>query len=195
MAGTPRPTDRLPFLAFSDIYNDPARVATHLFDLTQLLSDLDVAANTPNFVWFAADDATNMEGPTDTLVGVIQWAAEPAHQSSVQRRGGRQVAPGHVSVILDSPVWQDPTQRSAIFLTFDEDYNNMSMGIGNQGNHIVMVVLPSPGAVNSGMQQGHFIADDHNNHYSLLRTIEDALGLPPLTNNDKYAQPMNEYWL
>ena len=68
------PTDRLPFLAFSDIYNDPARVEAHLFDLSQLGSDLTSAATTPNFVWFAADDATNMEGPTDTVVGIIRWA-------------------------------------------------------------------------------------------------------------------------
>ena len=31
-------------------------------------------------------------------------------------------------------------------------------------------------------------------HYSLLRTIEDSLGLPPLTENDEFAQPMNGYW-
>ncbi len=193
--GYSTPTDRLPFLAFSDIYNDPARVAAHLFDLTQLQSDLDVAANTPNFVWFAADDATNMEGPTDTVVGAIQWAISQLTDHQYNVAAGDKWIQDTLSVILDSPVWQDPTQRSAIFLTFDEDYNNLSTGIGNQGNHIVMVVLPSPGAVNSGMQQGHFIADDYANHYSLLRTIEDALGLPPLTNNDKYAQPMNEYWL
>jgi hypothetical protein len=24
--------------------------------------------------------------------------------------------------------------------------------------------------------------------------IEDSLGLPSLTNNDKYAAPMNEFW-
>ena len=72
--GYTTPTDRLPFLAFSDIYNDPTRVADHLFDLTQLGQDLEVPADAPNFVWFAADDATNMEGPTDTVSGVIRWA-------------------------------------------------------------------------------------------------------------------------
>jgi hypothetical protein len=193
--GYTTPTDRLPFLAFSDIYNHPARVAAHLFDLTQLQSDLDVPADAPSFVWFAADDATNMEGPTDTLVGVVQWAVSQliGHQYNVS--AGDEWLQDTLPIILNSPVWQDPSQRSAIFLTFDEDYNNLSTGIGNQGNHIVMVVIPSPGAVTSGMQQGHFIADDYNNHYSLLRTIEDSLGLPPLTNNDKYAQPMNEYWV
>jgi hypothetical protein len=44
-----------------------------------------------------------------------------------------------------------------------------------------MIVMPSP---NSGMRQGHFLAVDHNNRYSLLRTIENALGLSPLTDND-----------
>ena len=44
------------------------------------------------------------------------------------------------------------------------------------------------------MRTGAFVADDHYNHYSLQRTIEDSLGIDPITNNDKYAQPMNEFW-
>jgi hypothetical protein len=197
--GYSTPTDRLPFLAFSDIYNDPGRVAAHLFDLTQMAGDLVDPDAAPNFVWFAADDGTNMEGPTDTLVGVISWALS---QLTPRFLGGHQynVAAGDawleqtLPVIMDSNTWNDPTERSAIFLTFDEDYNNISLGIGNQGNHIVTVVIPSPGAVASGMQGGAFIADDHYDHYSLLRTIEESLDLPPLTNNDEFAQPMNEFW-
>ena len=34
----------------------------------------------------------------------------------------------------------------------------------------------------------------YDNHYSLLRTIEDSLGLPPLTDNDRFATSMNGYW-
>lgn len=193
--GYSSPTDRLPFLAFSDIYNDPARVAAHLFDLTELGAGLAVPATAPNFVWFAADDGTNMEGPTDTLDGVIRWALSQLTTHQYNVAAGDAWLQQTLPVILDSATWQDPSQRSAIVITFDEDYNNLSTGIGNQGNHIVTVVIPSQGAVNSGMRQGHFVATDHNNHYSLLRTIEDALGLAPLTNNDKYAQPMNEYWV
>jgi len=193
--GYSTPTDRLPFLAFSDIYNDPARVAAHLFDLSQLDQDLASPATAPNFVWFAADDATNMEGPTDTLLGVIQWAVSQLTTHQYNVRAGDEWLQDTLPDIMNSPVWNDHTQKSAIFLTFDEDYNNISLGIGNQGNHIVTVVIPSPGAVASGMRGGHFVADDYNNHYSLLRTIEDSLGLPPLTNNDRYAQPMNEYWV
>jgi uncharacterized protein YcnI len=45
------------------------------------------------------------------------------------------------------------------------------LGIGNQGNHVPMIVMPSPGAVASGMRGGPFVADDYYNHYSLQRTI------------------------
>ena len=192
--GYTTPTDRLPFLAFSDIFSDPARVQTHLFDLTQLPLDLASPATTPNFVWIAANDATNMEGPTDTFVGIVQWALSQLTTHQYNVAAGDMWLQDTLPIIMNSPVWQDPTQRSAIFLTFDEDYNNLSTGIGNQGNHIVMVVIPSPGAVASGMLGGSFTALGYYNHYSLLRTIEEALGLPPLTNNDKYAQPMNEFW-
>ena len=81
-----------------------------------------------------------------------------------------------------------------MFLTFDEDYNNISFGIGNEGNHVVMVVIPNQAAIDAGMRGGAFVATDHYNHYSLQRTIEDSLGVGSLTNNDKYAQPLNEFW-
>ncbi|HTI76366.1 MAG TPA: alkaline phosphatase family protein, partial [Mycobacterium sp.] len=197
--GYSTPTDRLPFLAFHDIYSDPTRVAGHLFDLTQMAGDLVDPEAAPDFAWFAADDGTNMEGPTDTLVGVISWALS---QLTPKVLGGHQynVAAGDawlketLPIITDSNTWNDPDEKSAIFLTFDEDYNNISLGIGNQGNHIVTVVIPSPGAVTGGMRPGAFVADDRYDHYSLLRTIELSLGLPPLTQNDEFAQPMNEFW-
>ena len=193
--GYTTPTDRLPFLAFSDIYDDPDRVAAHLFDMSEMEQDLIDPTTAPEFVWFAADDATNMEGPTDFPFGIFNWALgfiNPSHQYNV--KAGDEWLQGPLNTIMNSPTWQDPTQRSAIFVTFDEDYNNITTGVGNEGNHIVMVVIPSQGALDGGMRPGHFVADDHNNHYSLLRTIEDSLNLLPLTNNDKFAQPMNEFW-
>jgi hypothetical protein len=193
--GYTTPTDRLPFLAFADIYDDPQRVATHLFDISRLGPDLVDPTTAPNFVWFAADDAVNMEGPTDFPVGILHWVLgflDPRHQYNVA--AGDQWLRGPLTTIFDSPTWQDPTQRSAVVVTFDEDYNNLSTGVGNEGNHIVTIVIPSQGAVAAGMRDGHFVADDDYNHYSLLRTIEDALQLPRLTDNDAYADPMNEFW-
>jgi hypothetical protein len=198
--GYSTPTDRIPFLAFSDIYDDPARVATHLFDISEMEQDLADPATAPNFVWFAADDEFNMEGPTDFPVGIFNWALgflNPAHQYNVA--AGDKWLQGPLATIFNSPTWQDPSQKSAIFVTFDEDYNNITTGVGNEGNHIVMIVIPSPGALYDrvtnpdGMLPG-VVANGHYNHYSLQRTIEESLGIAPLTNNDKYAQPMNEFW-
>ena len=153
--GYTTPNDRLPFLAFTDIYNDPDRVATHLFDISQMEQDLANPAMAPNFVWFAADDETNMEGPTDFPFGIFNWALgflNPAHQYNV--KAGDEWLQGQVTTIFGSATWQDPNVKSAIFVTFDEDYNNITTGVGNEGNHIVMVVIPSPGAVASGMSGG-----------------------------------------
>jgi hypothetical protein len=187
--------DELPFLAFSDIYTDPARAETHLFPLTQLGTDLTSASTTANFVWFAANDDTNMEGPTESLPGILAWAWSQLTTHQYNVAAGDEWLKGVVNTIMTSPVWQDDKQRSAIFVTFDEDYNNLSLGNGNQGNHVPMIVIPSQGAVDDGMRSGHFEAVDYANHYSLLRTIEESLGVTArLTNNDTYANAMNEYW-
>jgi len=174
----------LPFLAFHDIISNTARCQAHVLPLTRMATDLASTATTPNYVWFAADENHNMEGPVNLrFVG----SELTFHQYNI--KAGDQFLQQVLPTILNSPAFR--TQRSAIFITWDEDYNNLSLTIGNQGNHIPMIVIPSP---NSGMRVGHFVAANYNNHYSLLRTIEDSFQLPRLTNNDKFAQPMNEYW-
>ena len=42
-----------------------------------------------------------------------------------------------------------------------------------------------------GVRQG-YVSPVRYTHYSLLRTIEAALGLGTLTDNDLYAQPLND---
>ena len=52
-------------------------------------------ATAPNYVWFAANDEFNMEGPTDFPFGMLHVGYRlPRPASSVQRRGGRRVALG-----------------------------------------------------------------------------------------------------
>jgi hypothetical protein len=174
----------LPFLAFHDIVANTARCQAHVLPLERMATDLATPATTPNYVWWAADEDHNMEGPVN-IEFIISLLT--THQYNI--KSGDQFLAATLPTILNSPAFQ--TQRSAIFITWDEDYNNLSLGIGNEGNHVPMIVIPSP---NSGMRQGHIVAANYNNHYSLLRTIEDSLQLPRLTNNDKFAQPMNEYW-
>jgi len=184
------PQDRLPFLAFTNLY---AQAGAHLFDIAQLQPDLANPANVAQFNWIAGDEATNMEGPINTLPGILHFALSQLTTHQYNVAAGDQFVQDQLSTIMNSDAWAN--SKSAIFLTFDEDYNNISWGIGNEGNHVVMVVIPSPDAVASGMKGGAFVASDYYNHYSLQRTIELALGLGTVTNNDLYAQPMNEFWV
>jgi phosphoesterase family protein len=180
----PYSAGELPFLAFHDIVANTPRCQAHVLPLERMATDLTSTATTPNYAWFAADECHNQEGCNDLRFVVGQLALHQYHL-----KAGDEFLAATLPTILNSPAFQ--TQRTAVFITWDEDYNNLSLGNGNEGNHVPMIVIPSP---NSGMRQGHFVAANHNNHYSLLRTIELALGLPPLTNNDRFAQPMNEYW-
>lgn len=186
--------DQLPFLAYRDIYNDPARAAAHLFPLTQLATDLSSPSTAPNFAWFAANEANNMEGPINSLTGVLSYIGGLFTKHQYNVKAGDQFLQNTVPAILNSAVWNDPTQKSALFITFDEDTDNISLGFGNGGNHVLTIAIPSPGAISAGMRSGPFTDDSYANHYSLLRTIEDSLGLPSLTDNDTYAQPLNGLW-
>jgi hypothetical protein len=186
--------DQLPFMAFSDIYNNPARAVSHLFPLTKLATDLSSNATAPNFAWFAANEANNMEGPIDSVAGILSYLGALITNHQYNIAAGDQFLQGTIPTIMNSEVWNDPTQKSVIVITFDEDSNNLSTGLANEGNHVVTVVIPSPGAVAAGMRSGNFTDNEYATHYSLLRTIEDSLGLPSLTTNDEYADPLNGFW-
>jgi len=183
------------FPAFTSIANDPAYAAAHILPLEQMAIDLQSAVTTPNYAWFAANEDFAGEGPVNSLGGFLKFAfnqIDPRHQYNVPALD--QFLSETVPTIMISAVWNDANEASVIVVTFDEDNNNLSLGFGNEGNHIVTVVIPSPGAVAAGMRSGPFIASNHLDHYSLVRMIEDSLGLPSLTNNDRYAAPMNEFW-
>ena len=201
---------QLPFMAFEGIANnpdDPNYAREHQRPLSEMEADLN-SATPPNYLWIGANEAFNGEGPVDFPFGMLRFAwsqITPGHQYNVPALD--QFLSEQVPVILDSAVWNDPAKKSVLVVTFDEDNDNLSLGFGNELNRVVTVVIPSPGAVglpgdNPGeMREGHFIVTDRYDHYSLLRTIEDSLlhdVLPedrPLTNNDRYAVPMNGFWV
>jgi hypothetical protein len=187
-------TDQTPWPAFAGIGDNQAYAAAHMFPLTQMAVDLQSDATTPDFVWFAADENSNGEGPVDTLAGAGHFLVsqiDPRHQYNVAALD--EFLQQNVPTILNSEVWQ--TTKSVLIVTFDEDNNNITLGFGNEGNHVVTVVIPSPLAVSAGgMKGGAFVDTNRYDHYSTLRTVEDALGLPTMTNNDKYATPLNGFW-
>jgi hypothetical protein len=187
--------EQLPFLAFKAIADDPAYAVQHLFPLDQMAIDLQSAATAPDYAWFAANEDFNGEGPVDFPWGALRFAINQLEVGNPYNIPALdQFLSETVPVILNSTVWKDPAEKSVLFVTFDEDNNNTSLGFGNEQNRVAMVAIPSPGAVAAGMRSGAFLATGYYNHYSLLRTIEDALELPSLTNNDKYATPLNEFW-
>ncbi len=188
--------DQLPFPAFESIANnaDPNYAAEHILPLEQMAIDLQSSATAPNYAWYAANEDYNGEGPVDFPWGMLKFVISQLTNQQYNVPALDQFLSETVPVILTSNVWNDPTESSVLVVTFDEDNNNTSLGFGNNANHIVTVVIPSPGAILDGMRSGSFTVTDYYNHYSLLRMIEDALDLPTLTNNDKFASPMNAFW-
>jgi len=84
-----------------------------------------------------------------------------------------------LTAIMNSPAWR--TQRSLAIITFDEDAQDYQ----HPAQRVPTIVVASAG-VKAGYQDA-----TRYTHYSLLRTIEAALGLGTLTANDRYAQPLN----
>jgi phosphatidylinositol-3-phosphatase len=80
--------------------------------------------------------------------------------------------------ILNSPSYT--TQNSLVLITWDEDDYSSS-------NQVATLVIAR------GIPPGFRSATAYN-HYSLLRTIELAWGLPPLGTNDSNATPMSDFF-
>lgn len=83
-----------------------------------------------------------------------------------------------VAQILASPAFT--TQNSVLVVVWDEDDFSAS-------NQVPLLLIGS--GVTPNFQSS--VAYDH---YSLVRTIEDALGLPALTANDAGAAPMSDFF-
>jgi Phosphoesterase family len=150
--------DDLPFLYFKDIRGNAARCNSHLVPLPQMSTDLASASTTPNFVWWGADDCSDMEG-----CGI---------------KAGDTFLKQTVGEIMASKAWT--TQRSLLFVTFDEDRYDKERPAQ---------LVPTIALASTGVKAGYTSVERYD-HYNLLRTIEGVLGLGTLTANDLYAEPM-----
>nr|WP_308494778.1 alkaline phosphatase family protein [Mycobacterium paragordonae] len=193
-------TFQIPAAQYSYVYNNTvAYQQQHLLPLTQLTTDL--ANGTPaRFSWIVANNANDMEGPVDSPLGVLNFLGSQLTNHQYNVAAGDAFLQQQVSLIQNSPTWNS-NESDAIIITWDEDFNNIGLGIGNQGNHVPTIVIPNDYAVTTGgMRSGQFITNSYYDQYSLMSTIEYALsptaGTPftTLTNNDLYATPMNDFW-
>lgn len=157
--------DDVPFYYFAKMKNDNAYCQAHWNPLTQLSTDLQSTATTPNFVWADADDYYDMEA--GGISAGDTWLSQT------------------LPTIFNSPAWQ--TQRSLLILTWDE---GATKAYGpSYPNQVPTILIGSQNTVKTGFQSNGRV-----NQYGLLRTVDQALGLTPLTNNDKYAAPVNDAW-
>src|SRR5260370_686765 len=85
---------------------------------------------------------------------------------------------GQVPALLSAPAWTE--QNSLLIITWDE---NDSV----PGNQVATLMIANE--VPAGFQSAVAY-----NHYSLLRTIEVAWGLAPLTANDAQAAVMSDFF-
>src|ERR1700733_7153036 len=119
--------DELPFAQFNYVFdNTPTYLQEHLLPLTQLSTDLQNPSSFPEFTWIAADEDHNGEGPIDSLQGIGQFLYSQFTNHQYNIAAGDQFVQQEISTIENSPTWTDTSQQDAIFLTFDEDNNNLS---------------------------------------------------------------------
>jgi YVTN family beta-propeller protein len=95
-------------------------------------------------------------------------------------RAGDRFLADELGQIMSSPAWRD--QRSLAIVTFDED----AIDHERPAQRVPTLMLASQGV------RQDFVSSHRYTHYSLLRTIEGALGLQPLTANDRFADPVND---
>jgi phosphatidylinositol-3-phosphatase len=161
------------FINFKSVQNDP-ELAQRFVGFDQLDADLD-SGNAPNYAHIVPNQCNDMHGllapdvPDDCRGG-----------EAVVRRGDAIVA-RLVAAIQRSPVWTGPS-NAAVVITFDEGGSappgapqgccgsDKDSAANFGGGRIPTVVITNHGP------RG-WVDDTPYNHYSLLRTTEEVLGI------------------
>ena len=207
-----------PFALYTDVRDNPARVA-HIKPYTALAGDLN-SPHAPRFVYITPDQCNDMHGGVNTAVAghpetpcPFGSANDDANDASLKQKADAFVKSA-VATIMSSRAW---TPHSAIFIVADEgDFtgNAVNGGWDSPAGCCDSPVLPAgdpdigpswPGGLYGGALvpavvvdpsgPRHFVNNVAYNHYSMLRTIEDAWGLPELAFTSDHAQvsTMNEF--
>jgi phosphatidylinositol-3-phosphatase len=151
-----------PFMLSADIAQTPKR-AQNVVPFEQLGRDL-AANQVPNFSMLVPDLCHDLHGDLRCL-----------SRSNVNRLGDAFVKQW-TTAIMQSKAW---VPGSALIITFDEGED------ARGGGGVVPTIILTPGG------KAGLTSDRAYNHYSLLRTLEDGFGLPPLRGAIK-AQPMSD---
>jgi phospholipase C len=173
------------FVTFKTVRDDPKR-ATKLVGFGVL--EHDIAAGTlPNFAHIVPNQCNDMHG----LKGHDVSADCTGKNSAGLVARADRVLGRIVGKIMQSPMWRSG-DNNAIVITFDENdddkvstHPNGCCGFGSEnpsnpgGGWIPTIVI-----ANHGVRK--FVDPTSYNHYSLLRTIEDAFGIKPHLRHADY---------
>ena len=159
-----------PFMYFRDVIDDPARCAAHDVPYPQLEADL-ASGTLPNLSFISPDLCHDGHEDQCGLAAADAWVSQ------------------EVPKLLASPQFQED---GVLFITFDEAEGDDASGCcGNSAGGLIGNVVVSPAYGRTGGFRGATPA----NHYSLLRTIEDAWGLQLLGHaQDDGIGPMTEFF-
>ncbi len=175
-----------PFVLYPQIKNNPQRME-NVVPLKQLASDL-ASGQVPNLSFITPNICNDMHGMGGTQCNYSDLA-------KLSQLGDATIK-SLVTSIMNSPAW---TGNSAIFITWDEgSYNGNKATSGwayTSGGPDSPVLQPGskpfpqggvygggniPMIVISHQYPYHYVSHVLYNHYSLLRTLEQAWGLPYL---------------
>jgi hypothetical protein len=148
------------FLNFTAVRNDPRR-AQHIVGFDRFYTDLRSGVF-PNFALVVPNVCNDMHGDARAFVPVDCRAIFP--RALIER--GDRAAKRIVDAIVASPIWRGRA-NTAIVITFDESGSDSKEG---GGGRVPTIVLTNHGP-------RHVKDGTLYSHYSLLRTVEDVLGL------------------
>ena len=174
-----------PFMYFSDIIDDQARLAKIVPFDSNFSADL-ASGSVPNFVWISPDQCDDMHGLSPAGAAAINrpQCAEPdsgLDHSVIQL--GDQFLQQTVSQIMQSKTWND--SNSSIVIAWDEnDYSGFSGGPGSPvgAGNVVLGGGDAPLIVINSQAGPHKTSTVLADHYSVLATIEDLWHLGCLAN-------------
>jgi hypothetical protein len=188
-----------PFLYYTDIYYNATRCSnivdanpTHEGYLglpTRLLSDLNNADQTPNFMWLTPNECNNGHNACNST------AITPScHNLAQCVSQGNSYLSLLVPQILKSHTFEN--KNAALFIIWDEGggvngFGNICPKMG-QTYPICIDRVPAI-LVGSHVRHG-FVSNESVSHYSLVKTLELAWSLPFFTPLDTAATPMTGFF-
>ena len=162
------------FTNFASVHGD-ADLARELVGFDTLDADLK-AGNIPAFTLIVPNQCNEMHG----VGGPLSPADCRSGDGPLIARGDRYVQ-RIVNALLASPIWTDPHAKTALIITWDEDSKNDRLPGMPQSCCVVDAHNPGGGRIPTIVLTNHgprgMSDPTPYDHYSLLRTIEDALRL------------------